>query len=383
MIQLDLLTLSITLACVSIMAFVVLFIIWRINRELSGMLHWMIGGMLIGLAFLAIFVDALLGLDGSRGVLISNALSLPAVLFTVEGSLRFRGNFSIQRWRIFLGLIPFFVVMAWLLSEDPQLRYLFHDAVASAGLATAALILIWRVPESGELRANALAALFALLLAMAFAGRWLFALTADAEFVGGTDIPVNHWLFFALILFSIGWTFGLSVAAYYRSHQQVMQLAREDSLTGLPNRRSIDEVLKRRLAEARRSREVFAVIMLDVNRFKEVNDQFGHSAGDRVLAIIADRLLQAVRDADFAGRLGGDEFLVVARGMEDGAALQAFIQRLRGEINGSIILGDNRIEVEISVGIAIWPRDGDSVDELLGVADRQMYRDKAGLRSTI
>ena len=383
MIQLDLLTLSITLACVSIMAFVVLFIIWRINRELPGMLHWMIGGMLIGLAFLAIFVDGLLGFEHNQGVLASNALSLPAVLFTLEGSLRFRGYHSIRRWRIFLGLIPFFVLMAWLLRDNSGLRYLFHDSVATAGLVSAAFILVWRTSEPGELRANALAALFAFLLASAFASRWLFALTLDAEFVGGIDIPVNHWLFFALILFSIGWTFGLSVAAYYRSHQQVMQLAREDSLTGLPNRRSIDEVLQRRLAEARRSREVFAVIMLDVNRFKEVNDQFGHSAGDRVLASIAERLLKAVRDADFAGRLGGDEFLVVARGLEEGAALQALIQRLRGEVNGSIILGGQRIEVEISVGTAIWPHDGDSVDELLGVADRQMYRDKPGYRSAI
>ena len=106
MIQLDLITLAITLALVSAASVLVLFIFWRINKNLPGVMHWTLGGFFIAAAFLSIFMATALNAPGNLGPLLSNSMSLPAVLFTIEGSLRFRGYHSRQRWRFMLMVMP-------------------------------------------------------------------------------------------------------------------------------------------------------------------------------------------------------------------------------------------------------------------------------------
>lgn len=385
MIQLDLVTLAITLALVSATSVLVLFIFWRINKKLPGVMHWTLGGFFIAAAFLSIFLATLLQAPWNLAPFLSNSMSLPAVLFTLEGSLRFRGYHSETRWRLMLMTIPFLVLMAWLNKDYPQARYLFHDAFSAIGMSLVGVVMCWRTADRYELQANTLAACSAVLIGASFAMRWLFALTATEIDPLPLNMPANQGLFLALILFSIGWTYGLGVACYFRSNRQVMQMAREDALTGLPNRRSIDENLVQTLTESRRSRAPFAVMLIDVNAFKQVNDNFGHSVGDELLSGIARRLEQAVREADFAGRLGGDEFVVIARGLasdddvtaaEPDVRLGEFVSRLRRTLNGPMRVRARDIDVVVSVGVALWPNDGDSSDQLLGRADALMYRDK-------
>jgi diguanylate cyclase (GGDEF)-like protein len=156
-----------------------------------------------------------------------------------------------------------------------------------------------------------------------------------------------------------------------------MSLAREDALTSLPNRRWIDETLDQTFAEKRRTGEKFAVIMLDVNEFKQVNDQYGHSAGDKVLKAVAERLNGAIRKSDFAGRVGGDEFFVLVRHLEPDVPLNQLIDRLRHQLNGELTLTGEDIDIRVSIGAAVYPTDADNKDALLGAADASMYRDKA------
>jgi diguanylate cyclase (GGDEF)-like protein len=156
-----------------------------------------------------------------------------------------------------------------------------------------------------------------------------------------------------------------------------MSLAREDALTLLPNRRWIDEILDQTFAEARRTGEKFAVIMLDINEFKLVNDRYGHSAGDKVLRAVAERLKDAVRESDFAGRLGGDEFFVLARHLETNVPLDQLVDRIRHQLNGKITLSGAEIDIKVSIGAAVYPVNGNNMDALLGAADTGMYRDKA------
>lgn len=376
---LDLLTLSIVLACTAVLSALVLYLIWRIDRELAGVFHWMLGSLFIGLAFLTIFTFGLFGLSGGLDAFISNALSLPAVLLVVEGSLRFRGYRSERRWRAVLALMPVLVLLAWWLRDDAQTRYLFHDAFSAVGLGAAGLIMIWRNGSPAERRVYLLAACSAFLLAAAFASRWFAAATAADASAVAMDMPVSLGLYFALILFSIGWTYGVAIACYHGSRQRVMELARQDALTGLPNRRSIDEELDRVLLESQRSGRPFAVILLDINDFKSANDRFGHAAGDRILTHIGRRLNAFVRESDFAGRLGGDEFLVIARNTGDPETGHATLQRLAGAVEGIVELPDGQqFEVRISAGIALWNLDGASADSLLRVADRRMYSAKPG-----
>lgn len=375
---LDLLTLTLTLMSVSAISAFVMFVIWRINRDLPGVLQWVLGSLFIGLSFLSIFLVALLQIPGNIDSFISNALSLPAVLLVVEGCLRFRGHHSRLRWQAGLLLVPVFVVMAWIHKDNPQARFLFHDAVAVVGLLAAGVIMLARNPNRAELLANSLAGVSAVFLALAFAMRWWVSLNAADPSVITVDMPANLLLYFMLILFSVSWTFGVSVACYFRSHQHVMQLAREDTLTGLPNRRSIDEVLGRAVLESKRSGRPFAVIVMDVNDFKQVNDAHGHSVGDEVLAGIAKRLKDFVRDADYTGRLGGDEFIVIAFGLDSPTAADATLARLRRCVDGPMVFSGGTCDVQISAGMAVWPGDGETADQLLGMADRRMYRDKAG-----
>jgi len=155
-----------------------------------------------------------------------------------------------------------------------------------------------------------------------------------------------------------------------------MSLAREDSLTALPNRRWIDEKLSQTLAETQRSGEQFALIMLDINDFKQVNDRYGHSAGDKVLTELGRRLRQAVRESDFAGRLGGDEFIILARQVETDEPLVQMVERIRQQLNGAMSLNGDNVDIGVSIGSAVFPADGGDPDTLLGTADTRMYQDK-------
>jgi len=379
---LDLLTITLTLMSVSVISTFVMFVIWRINRDLPGVLQWLLGSLCIGLSFLAIFAVGLLQLPGNVDSFVSNSLSLPAVLLVVEGSLRFRGHHSLIRWRLGLILVPVFVIMAWINKDNPQARFLFHDAVAATGLFAAAVIMMINIQDQAERLANALAGFSALLLSLAFFMRWWVSLTASDPSTISLDMPANLLLYFLLVLFSVGWTFGVSVACYYRSAQKVMQLAREDALTGLPNRRSIDETLGRAVLESKRNNRPFAVIIMDINSFKAINDAHGHSVGDEALAAIAGRLKDYVRDADFTGRMGGDEFIVVAFDLDSGSDARTALERLKKSIDGPLPLSVGEHDLKVSVGMAVWPQDGETVDQLLNIADRRMYRDKASHCST-
>ena len=117
--------------------------------------------------------------------------------------------------------------------------------------------------------------------------------------------------------------------------------------------------------------------MIDINGFKQVNDKLGHSTGDLLLAALARRLRAAVREADFAGRLGGDEFLVLTCGVVGQQDVDGLMKRLRAGLNGPLQIDGKAVDATVSIGLAIWPDDGDSTDALLRVADLQMYRDKS------
>lgn len=154
--------------------------------------------------------------------------------------------------------------------------------------------------------------------------------------------------------------------------------ALHDSLTTLPNRRhfcqslaqAIDQHSGGRLAPA------LAVLYVDLDGFKAINDAHGHLAGDELLAIVAVRLARALRGDDVVGRLGGDEFGCILRGVCERATLRRLACKVFDAISAPIKVGDLFVGVRPSVGIAVFPTDGDCADELLHAADQAMYRAK-------
>lgn len=374
--MLDPTTLALVLMALTFSSTVVLALIWYINRQMPGVLLWLISSGLMLASVLTNLVSTLVVLPAGFGAFLSNCFSLSGALLIVEGALRFRGWPSLLRWRIFLGLIVLFIALSWINRFDAATRYLVHDSITMlTGLATAT-ILLWNLRSREEFAANMMAAVGNLLMVLAAGGRAVAALFFSDAVAGGLSSAGTQWYMFAAILFYITWSFGLSVICYARSRREVMQLAREDDLTGLPNRRSLDERLLMAVADARRSREPFAVIMMDINGFKRVNDELGHRAGDQLLMGLAGRLKKALREVDYAGRLGGDEFLVIVRGLDAVHCLDTLTARLSSELEGPMDLKDGRVDVRISMGVAQWLRDADSIDGLMRVADARMYQHK-------
>jgi|GEM_PF-2461479 len=168
-----------------------------------------------------------------------------------------------------------------------------------------------------------------------------------------------------------------------KAERLLQDLARNDPLTGLPNRREFESRLTLALARARRDRRVMALVFMDVDHFKAINDGHGHAAGDAVLKEFAHRIQHAVRATDTAARLAGDEFVVILEGLQDAAEASAIAAKLVGVIRLPIgIPGGRALNVTTSIGVACWGGTGKGADDILDRADRALYRAKAAGRDS-
>lgn len=162
-----------------------------------------------------------------------------------------------------------------------------------------------------------------------------------------------------------------------RAEEQLRHQALFDALTELPNRTLFHDRTVQAIADARRQKTQLAVLMMDLDRFKEINDRYGHEAGDRVLTAVAERLQGSVREGDTIARWGGDEFALLLRMASVGAVL-GVLERIRAAVERPIAVNEGSVSVGLSVGIACFPRDGEDVITLLRHADFAMYEAKEG-----
>ena len=156
--------------------------------------------------------------------------------------------------------------------------------------------------------------------------------------------------------------------------------AATDSLTGLPNKRAVYDTLKRTLAQASRSLTPFALLLIDLDHFKEINDRLGHPVGDQALADVAAALTSTMRDSDFAGRNGGEEFAVILPGTDLEGALQA-AENIRLAVAGVDLPGDAILTA--SVGVALYPQHATTTDRLERLADAALYVAKRSGRNRV
>ena len=188
----------------------------------------------------------------------------------------------------------------------------------------------------------------------------------------------------AYILWSARWSEELNgrlgvardVTALRQAEEKLRFLAHHDPLTQLTNRSLFNDRLESALRSARRHQGTLALLFLDINDFKKINDAYGHSAGDRILCEVARRLEVCLRDTDTAARMGGDEFTVLLTEIRSGAVSRKIDQILAvmAEPLGPEF-GDIRMP-SCSIGVACYPADGEDADSLLSHADREMYRIK-------
>jgi diguanylate cyclase (GGDEF)-like protein len=162
-------------------------------------------------------------------------------------------------------------------------------------------------------------------------------------------------------------------AELIESHRHLKEIAYHDVLTSLPNRRMFTEQFRSRLALARRHGESFGLLLLDLNHFKQVNDDFGHDTGDAVLVETAVRLRAAVRESDCAARLGGDEFGVLLVSAQDKAGIESICSRLLESIAIGMSFKGVKLEIGCSVGVAMFPDSSDTEEGLYKSADLALY----------
>jgi diguanylate cyclase (GGDEF)-like protein len=161
-----------------------------------------------------------------------------------------------------------------------------------------------------------------------------------------------------------------------KAEEHIRHLAYHDTLTGLPNRKLFQERLGQELARAERLNSLVAVLFLDLDHFKDINDSYGHETGDMVLCEVAERLKSAVREFDLVSRLGGDEFTLFITGIQKDADIETVLVRIRAAFQAPLQVGGLLLPISCSVGMSRFPLDGTHPEELIWKADQAMYEAK-------
>lgn len=166
------------------------------------------------------------------------------------------------------------------------------------------------------------------------------------------------------------------LAELARKEAQARHLAYHDGLTGLPNRSLLQDRFHQVMSQAERHHKPLALLMLDLDEFKRVNDKLGHASGDKVLQAVALRLTKSIRGADTACRYGGDEFVIMLSEIDSPDIATALAVEISGRLGEPYIIDGHTIHMIASVGVAVYPGDGRTFDDLMKQADIAMYRTK-------
>lgn len=161
-----------------------------------------------------------------------------------------------------------------------------------------------------------------------------------------------------------------------QTNEQILYLAHHDSLTGLPNRTLFYDRLSQAMARARRDRGSFAVLFLDLDGFKLVNDTFGHDTGDALLRETANRITACIRESDTVARMGGDEFTVILNNVKSPAGTESVAKKIVESLARPFELDGKVCSVSVSIGISIYTDNGEAAEQLVKIADDAMYAAK-------
>ncbi|WP_342630672.1 diguanylate cyclase domain-containing protein [Marinobacter alkaliphilus] len=168
-----------------------------------------------------------------------------------------------------------------------------------------------------------------------------------------------------------------------QAEKQMIRLAHYDELTGLPNRVALENHLEQAIQQARRDNSHFALMFLDLDKFKPVNDNYGHQVGDELLRNVGKRLKHCIRSGDVVGRRGGDEFVVITGPLHGDDDAKPIADKIVAVLNETFHIQEHNIQIGASVGVALYPDDGMAAEDLLKQADAAMYRVKTSGRNAV
>lgn len=221
---------------------------------------------------------------------------------------------------------------------------------------------------------------------------WTLSLRTQALFEdrygrGAETVIAVAGVFLSLLLALLTWLMingrerALGLAAAMT--EELRHMAQHDTLTGLPNRALFNDRLDQELARAKRQGGRFAMVFLDIDHFKPINDNFGHDVGDQVLRQVAKQLLASVRAADTVARIGGDEFVVLLAHLSESDTILALANKLHQALKSPFVVAGHQLAISCSVGVAVYPEDGTDASALTKGADDAMYRAKAAGRDGV
>ena len=205
----------------------------------------------------------------------------------------------------------------------------------------------------------------------------LIVLSSFSWFISSTHLwgsLTEHWsrltLFigFEILYFIVGLRIG-------KAYDDAKFHSEKDNLTGVYNRRYLRMIFPKFIKKLKKNKEYLGVILIDIDHFKIINDNYGHTMGDLVLTKITGALKKAMRPTDLMGRWGGDEFILIIP-ITDRSVMPAFLNRLTTEIEKLNYLKDIKGHISASIGVAIYPSDADTLDNLIAIADKNMYLNK-------
>lgn len=368
---LDFPTLELLLSATAILSCIAMVVLRRLNPSEKGPAFWAASCLCISLVVPA---RPFLGLLGPFVFFAVMGFPL-SLLLGLEGILRFRGAAGEEaRKRLLPLLFLLFAGTSYVAGSHAGLRSLLNDGFMTVMLFLSAFFMV-RGTKGLELVVHGIGALGCLLLGAALAYRWSLAF---AGVVGARIHASSRLIYFAAILWNLTtWCFGASMAVMLRARQYIVRLADYDALTGLPNRRNFDRNLDTLFVRKNGVKRPFAIVIVDLDGLKRLNDTYGHALGDRALMLTAEALERAVGPGQMASRFGGDEFVLLDRGASDWNDVEDFEQRIRRQVEREHPLDDGRkLRLRISIGSALFPEDGTRPGDLFHIADQRMYREK-------
>ncbi|HEY2976963.1 MAG TPA: GGDEF domain-containing protein [Burkholderiaceae bacterium] len=350
-----------------------------------GPLRWWAAYAVFSALGLALFVLAVLDGNNEHLRALGNVCVVASLICLQRGVWRFFGGSSL--WWSHAAAMALTLAVSWFgMSQSwGPLRV----AVISGVLAALSAATAWDVHRGTrrqfELRYGVLLALPLLLGAAVFGARSLRAIVSPQTIVA--EVTANSVLNIgsAVVYMIVALVFQLTLVTLVVSRlvSELKRASRHDPLTGLLNRRAIDEALAAEVQRARRLGAPFSVLMLDVDRFKPINDTHGHAAGDRALQHLATLLSSQMRDIDRVGRYGGEEFVVLLPGTPQEQA-HGLAQRLCEKVAAlPPMWRDAPLPVTVSIGVAEWLGDSGGLPALMARADAALYRAKEDGRNRV
>ncbi len=369
-------TLTVVLAVMSVVMAGAMALLWRVHDDCPGIPSWIAANVCqtMAMAFLIFRAE----MPEALSVMCGNTATATGYLLTLHGLNRFTGQSpQIRTSAVLLAVVVVGFALLLATGAPAQLRSgLISSVTALVTLLTAWRMIAFGLSDDGMREVAFIAGGINILHAGFLAARVTAVLSAPP--LGSLLVPnaFQHLLFLEYIVITVLSSTMLILLSTRRLQTGLNRLAAVDGLTGCYNRRAVLELAEREIARSERSAADLAVMMIDIDHFKPLNDAHGHAAGDAVLVQVVQRAQAALRPVDLFGRYGGEEFCAVLPGLAPGDTLSV-AERLRQAVSGRpCVAGDLAITVTVSIGIAHYGRDGRSVTALVAAADAALYRAK-------